>query len=69
MGPISHNMALSSQKVRLKELRDLFVGSGVEIYLADAVNIHAQLNSVEIVRLKDRRFDCRSVNGCKETSR
>ena len=44
-------------------LRGLSVGSGGEIQLADAINIHAQQDSVEIVRLNGRRFDCGSVDG------
>jgi UTP--glucose-1-phosphate uridylyltransferase len=44
-------------------LRGLSVGSGGEIQLADAINIHAQQGSVETVRLKGRRFDCGSVDG------
>ena len=44
-------------------LRGLSVGSGGEIQLADAINIHAQQDSVEIVLLNGRRFDCGSVDG------
>jgi UTP--glucose-1-phosphate uridylyltransferase len=44
-------------------LRGLSVGSGGEIQLADAINIHAQRDSVETVRLKGRRFDCGSMDG------
>ena len=44
-------------------LRGLNVGSGGEIQLADAINIHAQQRSVEIVRLNGKRFDCGSVDG------
>jgi UTP--glucose-1-phosphate uridylyltransferase len=44
-------------------LRGLKAGSGGEIQLADAINIHAQQGSVEIVRLNGRRFDCGSVEG------
>ena len=43
-------------------LRGLGAGSGGEIQLADAINIHAQRGSVETVRLNGRRFDCGSVN-------
>ena len=46
-----------------KTLRGMGVGSGGEIQLADAINIHAQQGSVEIVRLNGRRFDCGSVDG------
>lgn len=44
-------------------LRGLSAGSGGEIQLADAINIHAQQGSVETVRLHVRRFDCGSVDG------
>ena len=44
-------------------LRGLGAGSGGEIQLADAINIHAQQGSVETVRLNGRRFDCGSVHG------
>ena len=44
-------------------LRSLSAGSGGEIQLADAINIHAQRGSVETVRLNGRRFDCGSVDG------
>ena len=44
-------------------LRRLKAGSGGEIQLADAINIHAQQGSVETVRLNGRRFDCGSVDG------
>jgi UTP--glucose-1-phosphate uridylyltransferase len=44
-------------------LRGMSMGSGGEIQLADAINIHAQRGSVETVRLNGRRFDCGSVDG------
>ena len=44
-------------------LRSLSAGSGGEIQLADAINIHAQQGAVETVRLNGRRFDCGSVRG------
>ena len=44
-------------------LRGLSAGSGGEIQLADALDIHAQQGSVEAVRLNGRRFDCGSVDG------
>ena len=44
-------------------LRGLKAGSGGEIQLADAINIHAQEGSVETVRLNGRRFDCGSMDG------
>ena len=44
-------------------LRGLKAGSGGEIQLADAINIHAQRGSVQTVRLNGRRFDCGSVEG------
>ena len=47
-------------------LRGLSVGLGGEIQLADALNIHAQKDLVEIVPLNGRRFDCGSVDGYYE---
>ena len=44
-------------------LRGLKAGSGGEIQLADAINIHAHHGSVETVRFNGRRFDCGSVDG------
>jgi UTP--glucose-1-phosphate uridylyltransferase len=44
-------------------LRGLSAGSGGEIQLADAINIHAQWGSVKTVRLKGRRFDCGTFEG------
>lgn len=44
-------------------LRGLSAGSGDEIQLADAINIHAQQGLVETVRLNGQRFDCGSVAG------
>ena len=44
-------------------LRGLKAGSGGEIQLADAINIHAQQGSVETVLVNGRRFDCGSVDG------
>ena len=49
-------------------LRDLKAGSGGEIQLADAINIHAQQGSIETVRLNGRRFDCGSVDGFMQAS-
>ena len=49
-------------------LRVLSVGSGGEIQLADAINIHAKQGSVETVRLNGRRFDCGSVDGFMQAS-
>ena len=49
-------------------LRGPSVGSEGEVQLADAINIHAQQGLVETVRLKDRRFDCRSVDGFTRAS-
>ena len=49
-------------------LRGLKAGSGGEIQLADAINIHAQQGLVEVVRLKGRRFDCGSVDGFMQAS-
>ena len=44
-------------------LKRFGAGSGGEIQLADAINIHAQRGSVEAVRLNGRRFDYGSVDG------
>lgn len=49
-------------------LRGLSAGSGGEIQLADAINIHAQQGYVETIRLKGRRFDCGSVEGFMKAS-
>ena len=49
-------------------LRGLKAGSGGEIQLADAINIHAQKGLVETVRLNGRRFDCGSVAGFMQAS-
>ena len=48
--------------------RGLSAGSGGEIQLADAINIHAQQGSVETIRLNGRRFDCGSVDGFMQAS-
>lgn len=44
-------------------LRGLKAGSGGEIQLADAINVHAQQGSVDTVRLNGQRFECGSVDG------
>jgi UTP--glucose-1-phosphate uridylyltransferase len=49
-------------------LRGLNAGSGGEIQLADAINVHAQQGSVETVRLNGRRFDCGSIVGFMQAS-
>ena len=49
-------------------LRGLSAGSGGEIQLADAINIHAQKGLVEAVRFNGRRFDCGSVDGFVKAS-
>jgi len=49
-------------------LRGLSAGSGGEIQLADAINIHAQKGVVEEVRLNGLRFDCGSVDGFMRAS-
>ena len=46
-----------------KTLKSLRVGSGGEIQLADAINIHAKQGLVETVPLNGIRFDCGSVDG------
>jgi len=49
-------------------LRGLKAGSGGEIQLADAINVHAQQGSVETVRLNGKRFDCGFVDGYMRAS-
>lgn len=49
-------------------LRVLPAGSGGEIQLADAINIHAKEGLVESVRLNGRRFDCGSLDGFMQAS-
>ena len=44
-------------------LRALPAGSGGEIQLADALNLHAQDGLLEAISLKGIRFDCGSVDG------
>ncbi len=44
-------------------LRDLKAGSGGEIQLADAIDLHAKRGLVETVNLNGRRFDCGSIDG------
>ena len=44
-------------------LRNISVGSGGEIQLADAINIQAKRGAVNTVKLKGQRFDCGSVAG------
>lgn len=44
-------------------LRGLSAGSGGEIQLADAINLHAQKREVATVRLNGLRFDCGSIAG------
>ena len=45
-----------------KTLRGLQVGSGNEIQLADAINIHARKRQFDILRFFGKRFDCGSVD-------
>ncbi|MDB2537301.1 UTP--glucose-1-phosphate uridylyltransferase GalU [Amylibacter sp.] len=49
-------------------LRTLPAGSGGEIQLADALNLHAQGGLLEAIRLKGIRFDCGSVDGFMSAS-
>ena len=49
-------------------LRGLSTGSGGEIQLADATNIHGQKDSVKTVRLNNLRFNCGSVDGFMRAS-
>ena len=47
-------------------LRGLKPGSGNEIQLSDAINLHAIKGNVEAVKMTARRFDCGSVDGYLE---
>ena len=49
-------------------LRSLSAGSGGEIQLADAIDIHAQQGLVETVPLNGLRFDCGSIDGFMQAS-
>ena len=49
-------------------IRTLPVGSGGEIQLADALNLHAQDGLLEAIHLKGKRFDCGSVDGFMSAS-
>ena len=49
-------------------LRTLPVGSGGEIQLADALNLHAKDGLLEAIRLKGIRFDCGSIDGYMSAS-
>ena len=49
-------------------LRTLPAGSGGEIQLADALNLHAQDGLLEAIRLKGKRFDGGSVDGFMSAS-
>ena len=49
-------------------LRTLPAGSGGEIQLADALNLHAQDGLLEAIRLKGVRFDCGTIDGFMSAS-
>ena len=49
-------------------LRALSAGSGGEIQLADALNLHAQDGLLEAIRLNGIRFDCGSIDGFMSAS-
>ena len=49
-------------------LRTLSAGSGGEIQLADALNLHAKDGLLEAIKLKGKRFDCGSVGGFMNAS-
>jgi UTP--glucose-1-phosphate uridylyltransferase len=49
-------------------LRALPAGSGGEIQLADALNLHAQDGLLEAIELRGKRFDCGSVDGFMSAS-
>ncbi|MDB2419137.1 sugar phosphate nucleotidyltransferase [Amylibacter sp.] len=44
-------------------LRNQSIGAGVEIQLADPINVQAENNRVETVPLTDKRFNCGSIEG------
>ena len=44
-------------------LRTLPIGSGGEIQLADALNLHAQGGLLEAIELRGKRFDCGAIDG------
>ncbi|MDC0120712.1 UTP--glucose-1-phosphate uridylyltransferase GalU [Amylibacter sp.] len=45
------------------KLKILPAGSGGEIQLADALNLHAQEELLEAIQLRGKRFDCGSIDG------
>jgi len=49
-------------------LRTLTAGSGGEIQLTDALNLHAQNGLLEAIHVKGIRFDCGSVDGFMSAS-
>jgi UTP--glucose-1-phosphate uridylyltransferase len=49
-------------------LRTLPTGSGGEIQLADALNLHAKDGLLDAIHLKGKRFDCGSVDGFMSAS-
>jgi UTP--glucose-1-phosphate uridylyltransferase len=49
-------------------LRSLPAGSGGEIQLADALNLHAQDGFLEAIELRGKRFDCGSIDGFMSAS-
>ena len=49
-------------------LKVLPTGSGGEIQLADALNLHAQAGLIESIELRGKRFDCGSVDGFMSAS-
>ncbi|OUU29654.1 MAG: UTP--glucose-1-phosphate uridylyltransferase [Candidatus Endolissoclinum sp. TMED37] len=51
-----------------KTLRSVSPGSGDEIQLADAINLHAKNGLMEAVKLNGMRFDCGSVDGLMRAS-
>ena len=50
-------------------IRTLPAGSGGEIQLADALNLHAQDGLLEAIELNGKRFDCGSVAGFMSASK
>jgi UTP--glucose-1-phosphate uridylyltransferase len=49
-------------------IRTLSIGSGGEIQLADALNLHAKDGLLEAIELKGKRFDCGSIDGFMSAS-
>lgn len=44
-------------------LREMPIGTGGEVQLADAINVQAKSGNFELVEINGKRFDCGSVSG------